>query len=113
MEGRILTDAQMRSAAAHPPSPLRLDQVDQAAAMLARAFHDGSLPRFVFPAAARRRQHLPALFAWWLRDALRDGDVLCLGPVRAVAVWTPPQVTPELQPEAAEAAWREGTRSLT
>src|SRR3954449_2976700 len=112
MEGSNVTDAQMSGVATQPPIPLRLDQVDQAAAMLARAFHDDSLPRFVFPDAVRRRQHLPALFAWWLRDALRDGDVLCLGAVQALAVWTPPQVTPDLHSEAAEAAWREGTWSL-
>ena len=98
------------------PVPLHPDQIEQAAAMLARAFRDEPLSRFVFPDAARRRQHLLALFAWWLRDALRDGEGFCLGPVLAVAIWTPAQATPQTPPEpveATEAAWRDGTWSLT
>jgi GNAT superfamily N-acetyltransferase len=115
MDCSEVTDATMCGAAAQPSIPLHPDQVEQAAAMLARAFQDDPLPHFLFPDTERRRQHLPALFAWWLQDALRDGEVRCHGPVLAVAIWTPPQATAEPQPEAAEAAaaWRDGTRLLT
>lgn len=106
----------MNGTVAQPPIPLRRDQVEQAAAMLARAFQDDPLNRFFLPDAARRRQHLPTVFAWFLRGGLRDGEVLCLGPVLAVVIWTPPQMTSETQPKAsetAEAEWREVIRSFT
>jgi ribosomal protein S18 acetylase RimI-like enzyme len=96
------------------PIPLRPDQIEQAAGMLARAFQEGVLASFIFPDVQRRRQHLPAAFAQVLRDALRDGEVFALGPTLAVAVWIPPRATstPELgMAEDAKAAWLDATRA--
>jgi ribosomal protein S18 acetylase RimI-like enzyme len=75
--------------------------------MLARAFDEDPLPRFVFPDARRWRRCLPGLCGRWLRDGLRDGEVVTLGAGVAVAVWMPPRASAPPEPDttgAAEAA---------
>src|SRR5262245_28061185 len=86
------------------PLPLHPDQIAQAAGMLARAFQDDVLPRFLYVDAERRRQYLPALFTAWLRDGLRRGEVRTLGPTVAVAIWLPPHAMPLPETGASEVA---------
>jgi GNAT superfamily N-acetyltransferase len=86
------------------PVPLQPDQIEQAAGMLARAFQEDVLSHFLFPNAQRREQHMPAMFAQFLRDGLRDGEVLTLGPILAVAIWIAPQTASEPEPGMAESA---------
>lgn len=85
------------------PIALRPDQIDHAAGVLVRAFLDDPPALFIFPDAERRRQQMPALFTEFVRDGLRDGEVLTLDPPLAVAIWHPPRAAPPAEPEPAEA----------
>jgi GNAT superfamily N-acetyltransferase len=91
--------------------PLHPDQVETAAGMLARAFHDDPLARFIFPDLQRRRHHLPVLFGEWVRDGLRHGKVVTLGADVAVAIWMPPHAAPPPQPGTAEVAAAAGSEA--
>lgn len=72
--------------------PLGPESLGKASAVLARAFHDTALARFVAPDARQRRRLLPLMYETVLRYSLRYGTVLatpdvsgvccCLGPQR-------------------------------
>ena len=66
------------------------DQLGEASAVLARAFHDDPAWRWVLPDPRRRAALLPWLFRHGLRDR-RDADVWTTpGRVRGAARWLPP-----------------------
>jgi len=79
--------------------PLREDDLDAAAAALARAFQDDPLQTYVFPDPAERAARSPAHFAPLLRYGLQFGHVLTTaGAPAGAAVWLGPnawEVTPE------------------
>ncbi len=79
--------------------PLREEDVDAAAAALARAFQDDPLQRYVLPDPAERVALSPGHFAPILRYGLRFGEVWTTeGAPLGAAVWLPPgewEVTPE------------------
>lgn len=79
--------------------PLRDDQVDEAARVLARAFHNDPLQTYVLPEPDDRARVSPAHFAALLRYGRQYGEVLTTaGAIAGAAVWLPPdgwEITPE------------------
>jgi ribosomal protein S18 acetylase RimI-like enzyme len=74
-------------------SPLRLDplRIAEAAAVLARAFHNDPLQRYVFPDEGQRSALSPAHFEPIIRFGHLAAEVWIVGdPIGAVAVWCPP-----------------------
>jgi ribosomal protein S18 acetylase RimI-like enzyme len=59
--------------------PMREDQMEPAAAILARAFQDDPLFVAMFPVAAERTRVMPAIGSWNLRHALLFGTALVAG----------------------------------
>ena len=79
-------------------APLREDDLDAVAAMLARAFHDDPLSRYVKPDPEHRAATGPAHFAAAVRAVRADGEVWVTGDLSAAACWRRPgahHVTPE------------------
>jgi GNAT superfamily N-acetyltransferase len=79
---------------AEPFEPVRLQpsQVDEAAAMLGRAFMSDPPLIYGIPDPTERARMLPALFRANLRCALAIGEVWTTpGSVRGVAMWLPPE----------------------
>ncbi|HEY8633107.1 MAG TPA: GNAT family N-acetyltransferase [Candidatus Limnocylindrales bacterium] len=74
--------------------PLRVDEIDQAASMLARAFFDDPGTLIVEPDDDRREAAILALFPAVVRHALAVGDVTAAvdadGTVVGIATWLPP-----------------------
>jgi GNAT superfamily N-acetyltransferase len=74
--------------------PLRVDEIDQAASMLARAFFDDPGALIVEPDDDRRESAILALFPPVVRHALAVGDVTAAvdadGLVVGIATWLPP-----------------------
>lgn len=80
------------------------ENLEAAAAALARAFHDDPLQTYVFPNAAERAARSPAHFAPLLRYGMLFGEVLTTkGQPMGAAVWLPPE-TWKVTPERAAAA---------
>ena len=83
-------------------APLERQHAAVAGAILARAFHQEPLSRYLLPEAAERAQALRAAFTGWVRsgrfvvDVCTDGDA-----VHGVAVWSAP--TPWAAPTVAGA----------
>src|SRR5690606_27152723 len=63
----------------------------RASAVLARAFHDNAMPRFVAPDADVRRRVLPLMYTAVLRYGLRYGTVLTTPDVSGVCCCLGPQ----------------------
>jgi GNAT superfamily N-acetyltransferase len=74
--------------------PLRADELDQAAAMLARAFLDDPGSLIVEPDASRREAAILTLFRPVVRHGLAVGEVTAAvasdGAVMGIATWLPP-----------------------
>jgi GNAT superfamily N-acetyltransferase len=74
--------------------PLRADELDQAAAMLARAFLEDPGALIVEPDAGRREAAILTLFRPVVRHGLAVGDVTAAvagdGAVMGIATWLPP-----------------------
>jgi GNAT superfamily N-acetyltransferase len=74
--------------------PLRVDEIDQAVSMLARAFFDDPGTLIVEPDDDRREAAILALFPAVVRHALAVGDVTAAvdadGTVVGIATWLPP-----------------------
>ena len=78
-------------------SPIRVDQIPCAAAVMARAFAEAPRFRFLVPSGAQR----PAKLRWYwgasIRASVLSGGVVQVvrseahGAVRGVAIWDPPQ----------------------
>ena len=84
-------------------APLERRRVDEAAGVLARAFHDDPAWRWILPAEPRRARILPWLFRVALRTTLAGGAVdTTRGAVRGVALWSLP--APDATDVAAERA---------
>lgn len=65
-----------------------MSTADRVGGVLARAFVDDPMFRYVLPDPGDRRRHLPALFAGSARHAGRHGGVATAGGGAGVAVWT-------------------------
>ena len=75
------------------PRALRADELDEAAAVLARSHQDDPAFAHVLPDPERRARALPWVFRQWCDDALGSGSVLATdeaGRLSGVAVWYPP-----------------------
>ena len=74
--------------------PLRVDEIDRAASMLARSFFDDPGAIIVEPDGDRREAAILALFPPVVRHALAVGDVTAAvdddGTVVGIATWLPP-----------------------
>lgn len=72
--------------------PVRLgaSQVGRAAAVLARAFQDDPIQRYVIPDDARRARLLPRTFPAAVRYCLSYGEVYTTPDLGGVACWVPP-----------------------
>jgi len=66
------------------------DEIDAAAALIARAFHDETLTVFQFPDEVERRRLAPVHFERVLRLALATGEVWRTPAFDAVACWVAP-----------------------
>jgi hypothetical protein len=77
-----------KSAEAHRVVLLKVKQIPQAAAVLARAFQDDTLQSYVLPDARERVMALPALFNAGIRHGQLAGEVwTTAGEPVGVAVW--------------------------
>ena len=77
-------------------APIRLASAmaDQAAAVLARAFRDDPMLRFLLPDDAARARVLPWFLGTTVRYGLRHGEVYATpGTIEGVAIWLPPGQT--------------------
>lgn len=80
------------------------ENLNSAAAALARAFHNDPLQKYVFPDETERAARSPAHFLPLLRYGMLFGEVLTNeGEPQGAAVWLPPE-TWEVTPERAAAA---------
>lgn len=70
--------------------PLSHAQVDQASAVLCRAFYDDPLVAYVVPDESRRAQVLPSFYSIVVRYALRYGAIYTTPAVEGVACWLTP-----------------------
>lgn len=75
---------------AHEPVRLETSQVSAASAMLARAFRDDPMMRYVLPDDAQRARLLPWNFSALVRYCLPYGEVLTTPDLGGVACWLPP-----------------------
>ena len=75
--------------------PLLSTQLGQAAALMARAFHDDPFFTFVLPDPLRRERVLPWLFGRTVSYGLRYGRVYTTPSLEGIALWLGPQ-TPTL-----------------
>lgn len=63
--------------------------IPAAAAMLARAFHEGPLQRYYLPDPDRRAVALRVLFTHFLEHGLGAGEVHVIAELTGVAIWLP------------------------
>ncbi len=70
--------------------PLAPSQVNQAAAMLSRAFYHDPLVQYAVPDEARRARMLPSFYRIAVRYALRYGEVYTTPGVEGAACWLTP-----------------------
>lgn len=80
------------------PHPIRLprSESDETAAMLARAFRDDPMTRFILPDAASRERLLPWLMGATVRYGLHHGEVYASASpcgIDGAAIWLPPGET--------------------
>ena len=64
-------------------------EVPALARVLARAFHDDPVYRWIFPDAEQRERRSPGMFDMFARQMLRHGAVLTDDAMRGVALWRP------------------------
>jgi hypothetical protein len=80
------------------PVPLHSDQIEAAAGMLARAFHQGPLACFVLPDQRRRRHgerlHGVERVASVATPTFKAHVVRCRGCGRFIDVWQPARILP-------------------
>jgi GNAT superfamily N-acetyltransferase len=75
------------------PARLTRGQLDQAALVLARAFHDYPLMTFLFPDDGRRQRALREVWRSAVRYTLLYGEVWAAPGLTGVACWLPPGQT--------------------
>jgi ribosomal protein S18 acetylase RimI-like enzyme len=83
--------------------PLEASQIDSAAAVLARAFFDYPIWRWMLPDEGRRHELMPWFMAIAVRAGLRHGEAYAAGdPIAGVAIWElPGRVDADLDDSAA------------
>jgi len=72
---------------------LTKQQLPQAIAMIARAFHHDPFSVYVYPDEAKRRRSLPLMFSIALRYTLRYGEITTTPDITGAACWLPPENT--------------------
>ena len=72
---------------------LKEQQLQQAIAMIGRAFHKDPLSIYVYPDEAERTHRLPLVFSIALHYTLRYGEITTTPEITGVACWLPPDRT--------------------
>lgn len=75
---------------AYAPTHLAASQQGRAAAVLAKAFRDDPMTRYLVPDDGQRVRLLPWVFGGAVRYALRYGEVYTTPDLAGVACWLPP-----------------------
>jgi len=76
--------------------PLEPARYGQAAAMLARAFHNDPVYSYLFPDAGRRPAQLAWIFERWTRVVATSGAIYATSGMEGAAVWLSPAQGPDL-----------------
>ena len=92
--------------------PLRPDELQPAAAMLARAFADDPLTRLLSPDPARRDAKARWYFSAIARYGFAFGEVWTVGNVDGVAIWWAPEYVMPSEARAAYVGFDEGPSVL-
>jgi len=88
----------------HIPAPLAEEQIEQAGALLARAFHNNPLLVHMSPDEGERRRLSPVFLSAFVRYGHLAGEVSTTeNALDGVAVWLPPDAV-EMQPDLMDQA---------